>query len=196
MLVANKPEGIGYMDNGDHPVYTCNMNTEDLLKQWLVGIRIAHIQQYLASNHSEKMHKRLGIPTVLLGTVVGTSVFASLDANPLAWVKIAIGLLSVASAVLAALQTFMGYTEKCADHKAAAIRYGKLRRELEQYMATHQPGDASTEAFLLDFRERWNETDSTAPTTSQRFHDAARKQVALSKEQPATQAPPAHTTTI
>ncbi|MBI5924249.1 MAG: DUF4231 domain-containing protein [Aquabacterium sp.] len=164
------------------------MNTEDLLKQWLVGIRIAHIQQFLASNHSEKMHRRLGIPTVVLGTVVGTSVFASLDATPQAWVKIGIGLLSVASAVLAALQTFMGYTEKCTEHKAAAIRYGKLRRELEQYIACHKEGDNGDEAFLLDFRERWNETDSSAPTTSQRFHDAARKQVALSKSLDTSQA--------
>lgn len=163
------------------------MNTPDLLKQWLVGIRIAHIQQFLASNHSEKMHRRLGVPTVILGTVVGTSVFASLDTNPQAWVKIAVGLLSVASAALAALQTFMGYAEKSNDYKAAAIRYGKLRRELEQYMSTRKDDGHADEAFLKDYRARWDETDSTAPTTSQAFHEAARAQVSRSRELEAAQ---------
>ena len=165
------------------------MNTPELLKQWLVGIRIAHIQQFLASNHSEKMHRRLGVPTVVLSTIVGTSVFASLDGNPQAWLKIAVGLLSVASAVLAALQTFMGYAEKGNEYKAAAIRYGKLRRELEQYISTRTGDSNADDAFLKDYRARWDETDSTAPTTSQSFHDAARAQVARSREAELVQPP-------
>lgn len=158
------------------------MNSTELLNQWLVGIRVAHIQQFLASNHSEKMHKRLGIPTVIISTVVGTSVFASLDSNPEVWLKILIGLLSVTSAVLAALQTFMGYADKSNEYKAAAIRYGKLRRELEQYISSRAEPCTTDEAFMLDFRNRWDETDSTAPTTAQSFHDAARAQVARSRE--------------
>ncbi|TAK96952.1 MAG: DUF4231 domain-containing protein [Aquabacterium sp.] len=164
------------------------MNTTELLNQWLVGIRIAHIQQFLASNHSEKMHRRLGIPTVVLSTVVGTSVFASLDANPEIWLKIVIGLLSVASAVLAALQTFMGYAEKSSEYKAAAIRYGKLRRELEQYISTRSATCTTDEAFMLDYRNRWDDTDSTAPTTAQSFHVAAREQVAAARSRQADKA--------
>jgi Protein of unknown function (DUF4231) len=157
------------------------MYTTELLKQWLVGIRIAHIQQFLASNHSEKMNRRLGVPTVVLGALVGTSVFANLEVDPDVWVKIVIGLLSIASAVLAALQTFMVYGEKTSNHKTSAIKYGKLRRELEQYIAARVETNQTDEAFMRDFRNLWDEVDEAAPTTAQAFHQAAREQVNPSK---------------
>src|SRR5436190_1807437 len=67
-----------------------------------------------------------------LTAAVGTTVFSSIASSPQLWVKILTGIMSMAAAVLAALQTFLKYSERAAQHKAAAQNYGMLRREYEE----------------------------------------------------------------
>lgn len=148
------------------------MDRGELLQQWQNGIRILHIQHYLAANHNAKMHKALGIPVIILGTIVGTSVFASLESSPEPWVKILVGLLSITSVVLSSLQTFMGFGDKEEKHKAVAVKYGELRRELEHFIATMDKQEDS-DKFIEEFMEKWNQVDKESISTAQRFHDMA-----------------------
>lgn len=153
------------------------MDKSDLLNQWHTALRTFHIQHILAAKHNEKMHKRLGVPVVILGAVVGTSVFANLESNPETWVKILIGSLSVTSAVLAALQTFMGFSDLAEKHKNASTKYGMLRRELEQFMATQSPEDQNHATFLEEFRKQWDQVDAESPNTQEAFYERAYAQV-------------------
>jgi hypothetical protein len=45
-------------------------------------------------------------------------------------------LASVAAALLASLQTFLGYSERAEKHRVAGAKYGALGRELEQVRAS------------------------------------------------------------
>jgi hypothetical protein len=75
----------------------------------------------------------------VLSTLVGTSVFATIQKRPEVWLQIAVGLGSVAAALMASLQTFLGYSERAEKHRVAGAKYGSLGRELEQLRASGTP---------------------------------------------------------
>lgn len=50
--------------------------------------------------------------------------------------RVFIGLLSVSAAVLASLQTFLRFSERAEKHRTIAARAERLRREVEQLLAT------------------------------------------------------------
>jgi hypothetical protein len=89
----------------------------------------------------------LGIPAAILSTLVGTSVFASLQKQPELWQQIAVGLASVTAAVLASMQTLLGYSERAEKHRVAGAKYGALGRELEQMITSNieYPSEAIAE---------------------------------------------------
>ncbi|GEP61953.1 SLATT domain-containing protein [Reyranella soli] len=73
--------------------------------------------QVLARAHAmnadklERWHYWLGVPVVILTTIVGTTAFASLSdlGNTRVLIAVGTGALSVSAAVLAALQTFFAF---------------------------------------------------------------------------------------
>jgi hypothetical protein len=66
-------------------------------------------------------------------------VFATVQKQPELWLQITVGLASVAAALLASLQTFLGYSERAEKHRIAGAKYGALGRELEQLRASDSP---------------------------------------------------------
>jgi hypothetical protein len=79
---------------------------------------------------------RLGIPVVILSTVIGTSVFATLEQQVSLPVRVAVGILSVATAAIASLQTFLRLGERSEKDRVAAALYSALRRDIEDALAT------------------------------------------------------------
>lgn len=65
-------------------------------------------------------------------TVVGTSIFATLQEQGVLWLRILLGLLVSLRRFLAALQTFLRLAERSEKHRAAGASFGAIRRELEQ----------------------------------------------------------------
>jgi hypothetical protein len=63
---------------------------------------------------------------------VGTTVFATLQKQVNLWVQLAVGAVSVLAAVLAALQTFLRYSERAEKHRATAAAYAAVRHRLEE----------------------------------------------------------------
>jgi hypothetical protein len=85
---------------------------------------------YLAAKHHARLNTWLGVPVVVTSAIVGTTIFATLSKEPVEW-KIVTGLLSVAAAVLAALQTFFRHAEASEKHRAAAGNYAALFRSFD-----------------------------------------------------------------
>lgn len=149
------------------------METDELVKQWRTGVRISHRAHFDAAARCDRMSKLLGIPTIALSTLVGTSIFASLESSPGRTAKAIAGLAGIASAVLAALQTFLGYTDRAQRHREAALRYGQLRRELDDLL-TFPEGGAKLKKRMDDIRARWDEVDAMAPVIPARHQNHAR----------------------
>src|SRR5882762_2694571 len=59
---------------------------------------------YRAALRYSRLHYWFGFPTVVLATVVGTSVFATLQAKAEFWWQLTVGVMSIAAAILSALR--------------------------------------------------------------------------------------------
>lgn len=148
-----------------------------MLDGWLTGVRVLTVGHYAAAKHFEECHRNLGIPVIVLSTVVGTAVFASIQTSPAPWAQALVGVLSVAAAIFSGLQTFLSYAQLGEKHKRAAGNYSQLRRELDEFCA-FPPEVEERKAFVHDFRERWNALEQEAPTIPDKIY----KNVALEKK--------------
>lgn len=99
----------------------------------LVGNRQSQVRMMarahaMAADQCERSGKLLGVPVVILMTIVGTSSFASLATlgNTRFWALLLSGVLSTASAILAALQAFFNFGPRSLKHAEAAARLTAL----------------------------------------------------------------------
>lgn len=138
---------------------------EELLKKWYKRLRETQHQHYEAAKPLGNLNQKLGIPVVILTSVVGTSVFASLESNVSIPIKILVGLISVIAAVLSGLQTFLRFSERAETHRNTAAKAGIIRREIEQLLAS--PNIESISDDRLDkVRDQINKMSEAAPSVS------------------------------
>ena len=112
---------------------------ERLLDEWHLRITTAQFGHQMQAERTRIWNLALGIPVVIATTIVGTSAFAALNntGSNNTW-KIAAGILSICAAVLAALQTFLGFGDRAERHRIAATRYASLRRSIELALTRHE----------------------------------------------------------
>ena len=83
-----------------------------LILTWYRRARLAQLAHAKAASRARSGSLLLGIPTVALGAVVGSAIFATINEAPRKEWQIAAGLLSLIVAVLAAFQTFLRLDER------------------------------------------------------------------------------------
>ena len=136
---------------------------EILLADWFRRTRESQRVHYECANHFNKLHLWMGIPTIVLSAAVGTAVFASLETSAWGMVRIIIGLVSIAAAVCASLQTFLGYSERADHHRSTASGYGSLRRSFE-HLKTFPPTDLSAlEQAFSKLKEEMDHLAASSP---------------------------------
>jgi len=117
---------------------------KSVLEEWYKRVAVTQAAHYYSADKLGSRKYWLGIPTVILTSLVGTSVFATFqEESTEPWMKICLGLASVSAALLASLQTFLGDSERAEKHRIAGAKYGSLGRELE-YILTIENGIAET----------------------------------------------------
>jgi hypothetical protein len=107
-----------------------------LLDEWHLRITTAQFGHQLQAERTRGWNLVLGIPVVAATTIVGTSAFAAINnsGTNAGW-KVAAGILSILAAVLAAMQTFLGFGDRSERHRIAATRYAAIRRSIELALA-------------------------------------------------------------
>ncbi len=99
------------------PKATWDDQIEQLFESWHRRVAAAEIGHRLMSDRMRNRSLALGIPVVVLTTVIGTSVFASLQKEHVSTaIRIAVGSISILAAVLSSLQTFMRYSTRAEGH--------------------------------------------------------------------------------
>lgn len=116
-----------------------SLKYQDLIETWYQRVTAAQKCHYLASERFSKYNYFLGIPTIILSTIVGASVFSSLSQNPKTQIIILVGLASLAAAVLSSLQTFLSFSEKAEKHRLFGTKYGMAGREMERIKSSRTP---------------------------------------------------------
>jgi hypothetical protein len=91
-------------------------------------VRVLARAHALAAEKFEQRGMLLGVPVIILMTIVGTGSFANLVSlgKSQFWISLIAGILSVTAAVLAALQTFFNYGPKAQKHAEAAAKLNAL----------------------------------------------------------------------
>ena len=135
-------------------------STEELLQDWYRRARENQFAHYEAIKPLSSGNYKLGIPVAILSGLVGTSIFATLETEADITLRIVIGIISILAAVLASLQTFLRLSERAEKHRAVAVRYGALRRELETAIAK---GGPYQEKLVEGLREKLDSISSEAP---------------------------------
>ena len=149
----------------------------NLLAYWRVKAQRSKIAHYKAADRFGRRHVVLGVPVVVLATIVGTAVFATLEERPETWTQIVIGLVSMAAAVLASLQTFFDYSSRAAKHRTAAAEYGSIQREIEEISLF--PGESANkqQGAVSQIRQRMDELAQSSIDCPQSVWEAADREV-------------------
>lgn len=127
--------------------------------------------QYNAGDRYSSRHVWLGVPASALSALAGAASFSG------QW-ELAAGLISIAVAVLAALQTFMKPAEQAAAHKAAGDQFlalrndARLMREIKVGLI-EEPQEAVTALDVMV--KRRNDLNASSPQVARKDFEKAKK---------------------
>ncbi len=150
-------------------------NPKELLEKWLTRARESQFAHYEAAKALGQSNFVLGIPALILSTIVGTSIFASLGKTLDPSIQILVGIISVLAATLSALQTFLGFSERAAKHRAVASRYGAARRRIEEILAVSSESIAPEE--ISNIRKEIDSISEEAPNVSDKIWERTNKRL-------------------
>jgi len=137
---------------------------EQLLSTWHRRMDACQHAYYLEAERYKRWHFWLGVPAVILSTVVGTAVFATLENQAVGIMpRVIVALVSIAAAVLAGLQTFLRLSEMAAAHAQAGDWYAAIKRDIEQLRALRREERGSAKACTDTLRKEMNKAGQKSP---------------------------------
>jgi len=158
---------------------------ERLFESWLRRVAAAEAGHRRESDVMRRGSLMLGIPVVVLTTIAGTSVFASIQRGDVpTGVRVFIGTISILAAVLSSLQTFLRFGMRSEGHRIAAFRYETLRREMIQILALPRAARPEPVTELDHVRLSLDRYAKESPTIDERRWAKLERQFHLSKVPP------------
>ena len=139
---------------------------------------------YLMSEAAKARNNQLGVPVTIVTAVVGTSIFASINVpGQYLWIRIAAGLLSLAAAALAALQTYFNFSDVVAQHKKAAADYEAVLHGLDCFILYYNGGGGESQGekaieALKAIADRMDEIAQVSPSIPDNIYNLVREREA------------------
>ena len=154
------------------------MSQLEIIKQWHFRNHRVQLAHYESARRLQRRHLMLGVPAIMLSTIVGASVFATLSKQTDQQVfdvlglftigaphlRLVLGFLSVTAAVLTGLQTFLKLSELAEKHRLAGARFANLKHRIEMLASFPPPTDAETKATLENIEAAWSKLREDSPT--------------------------------
>ncbi|MGP9023116.1 SLATT domain-containing protein [Streptomyces sp. BR1] len=147
----------------------------EILERWSRGLQMLHVAHNIASERFNRWNRVTGITTAMLSAVVGTTIFSSLSDSGLTSLRVAAGVASLLTAALSAGQLVWDYPELASRHRAAAVRYATLRRQVELRLANR---DQVTGTDVDVTSSEWEEIEQSAPQLPIGVRRHARREIA------------------
>jgi hypothetical protein len=144
----------------------------ELLRFWLLHAHKGRDRHDKAARRNDKFFYWLGVPAVILSAAVGTSIFATLNAQVGSEFKVILGLVSIAAAILLSLQTFANFGSRAESHRLAGVKYKIVIRELEQILAGPLQQCLENAEFLNNLRSRLDSLETEAPIVPESIYRA------------------------
>jgi hypothetical protein len=140
-----------------------------LMTDWFRRVRQSQHIHYACGSYFSRLNLYLGIPTIALSSVVGTAVFASLDKQNIGNYKILVGMVSILAALLASLQTFLGFSERAEKHRVTSAGYAAVRRRIEM-LKTFPPNEKEQmERALAEIKNEMDALADSSPEVPRRI---------------------------
>jgi hypothetical protein len=141
-------------------------DVERLLEDWRNRVYAAQAAHYASSDRFRLLNYVVGVPATIFSSVVGTALFAGLEkGSPQTFI---VGSISIAAAVLAALQTFLRFAERASQHATAGDWYSAIRRDLEQVLHLQPTARGAPKECLTEIRKEMNRAGQNSPELSGR----------------------------
>lgn len=149
------------------------MSPSDLIEHWRFRNHRVQLAHYDSSRHYARLHLLLGIPSIILSAIVGTTVFAVLaktsseqvaDGTPGTLVQVLIGAMSVAAAVLTGLQTFLKSSEHAEKHRLAGAKFANLKHRIELLATLPPETEQELKDELIAIENTWEKIRQESPT--------------------------------
>jgi len=144
----------------------------DLVNIWSRSVGVMHIAHHIAASRYGKWHRLLGVTATILAASVGTTIFASFANDMQAVSKVGVdilGVVSILSAGLTTVVTFLNLDERSKRHLSAAADFQRLRREMDEEIVKLSEG--KTQDNYDAFKNRWHEVLREATPLPQHIHD-------------------------
>ena len=137
--------------------------TREMLDGWHKGLRTLSRANFSMASRYGWWNALVGACVVVFSGAAGSTVLANLGKSD-PELQLKIGLVSIVATILASLQTFFKFSELSNRHKAAAVKYGGLRTEVQVLLASDLPKVADLDQKIESIRTRWQSIDQEAPT--------------------------------
>jgi len=147
--------------------------SRDLLKRWALNTKRSQYANSECGRHFSRMHTVIGVPVVVLTSIVGTSIFASMEADVNNEYRVLLALISVIAAVLASLQTFLNYSDRASRHRSASAEYGAIKRHIQELLTKTEV----TSQEISSIRDKMNMLAKDAPEIPGKFLQRATEAV-------------------
>jgi hypothetical protein len=135
--------------------------TDKYVKDWLRSLKVLHQGHWDAARYYGRINLALGVATTVAAAISGTTAFTQIaeQAAQQGGANL-VGIFGIVAAGLAALQTSIRPSELATKHKQAGVKYGQVRRQLEEELDLGLPTEHEKRSKLLNgFREKWNAVD-------------------------------------
>jgi hypothetical protein len=145
------------------------LSSNKLMTDWFRRVRQSQHIHYACGNYFSRLNLYLGLPTIILSSIVGTAVFASLDKQDIGNYKILVGMISIIAALLASLQTFLGFAERAEKHRVTSSGYAAVRRRIEMLKTFPPKEQEPMERSLTDIKNEMDALANASPEVPQRI---------------------------
>lgn len=145
-----------------------------LIAEWDRRLSRANYAHYESAKSLNQRHLWLGMPVVILTSIVSTSIFANnTNSNPNNLITIITGCVSLLAAILSAMQTFLKFSERAEKHRQSASQYSIIRRELEIIKSSSNLNEVELTNRLQIVKEKLDGLSNQAEPISPRIWNKA-----------------------
>jgi len=141
---------------------------DELLEYWRVRIMTVMDAHLLATDSLSWRNFWLGGTATILAAIVSSSIFATLQDSVATGIRVVVGCVSLLSACLIGLKTYLKYGERVEAHRRASHKYGALVHWITELQATPPPEPELRES-LDKIRLTLDQINMEAPNLSNRI---------------------------
>jgi hypothetical protein len=140
---------------------TWDTQAEQLLEEWHRRVYAAQSAHYASADRFRLLHYLIGVPAIIFSSIVATAIFAGLekDSPTALWVA----SISILSAVLAGLETFLRFSERAAQYATAGDWYSAIRRDIEEVLHLPREYRGKPKDYLDGIRKEMNRVAQDSP---------------------------------